>query len=65
MVPYRLERYGKKQMYGDMTADRGKSKLQREIDQNLKRVYEEALSEEIPDRFKKLLEQLKNREADQ
>ena len=46
-----------------MTADRGKSKLQHEIDQNLKRVYDEALNEEIPDRFKRLLEQLKNREA--
>ncbi len=45
-----------------MTLEHGKSKLQNEIDQNLKRVYEEALKEEVPDRFKKLLEQLKNRE---
>lgn len=52
-------------MYGAMAAEHGKSKLQDEIDQNLKRVYDEALKEEIPDRFKKLLEQLKNREAKQ
>lgn len=52
-------------MYGDMTADHGKSKLQHEIDQNLKRVYQEALSEDIPDRFKKLLEQLKKQEPKQ
>jgi Anti-sigma factor NepR len=65
LVPYKLQQYGNQQMYGEMTADRGKSKLQHEIDQNLKRVYDEALNEEIPDRFKKLLEQLKNREAKQ
>ena len=49
-------------MNDTMTLEQGKSKLQNEIDQNLKRVYEEALKEEVPDRFKKLLEQLKNRE---
>lgn len=49
-------------MYGAMAVEREKSKLQTEIDQNLKRVYDEALKEEVPDRFKKLLEQLKSRE---
>ena len=52
-------------MYGTMAAEHGKSKLQDEIDQNLKRVYDDALKEEIPDRFKKLLEQLKNHESKQ
>jgi hypothetical protein len=35
------------------------------IDQNLRRVYEEALDEGIPDRFTSLLEQLKEQERDQ
>lgn len=52
-------------MYGAMAVEREKSKLQTEIDQNLKRVYDEALKEEVPDRFKILLEQLKAREAKQ
>jgi len=34
------------------------------IDQNLRRVYEEAVDEGIPDRFKSLLEQLKQQDSD-
>lgn len=34
------------------------------IDENLRRVYNEALEEGIPDRFKSLLEQLKEQERD-
>lgn len=37
--------------------------LQQQIDQNLKRVYEEALKEEVPDRFKVLLERLRQNEG--
>ncbi|MFD2741522.1 NepR family anti-sigma factor [Sulfitobacter aestuarii] len=37
---------------------------ERVIDDNLKRVYEETLEEGIPDRFKELLNQLKQQEAD-
>lgn len=33
--------------------------MKAQIDENLKRVYQEALSEEVPDRFKELLAQLK------
>ena len=33
------------------------------IDEHLKRVYEEALDEGIPDRFKDLLDQLKQQDA--
>lgn len=33
------------------------------IDANLKRVYEDALQEEVPDRFQSLLEQLKAQDA--
>lgn len=35
------------------------------IDENLRRVYNEALEEGIPDRFKSLLEQLKEQERDE
>lgn len=50
------------QMTDDSAKSRPKSKAQREIDENLKRVYDEALKEEIPDRFKQLLAQLKEKE---
>jgi hypothetical protein len=43
-------RTGKRVISADMKA---------QIDENLKRVYQEALSEEVPDRFKELLAQLK------
>jgi predicted metal-dependent hydrolase len=38
-------------------------KLQEQIDENLRRVYREALEEEVPDRFRELLEQLRRKEA--
>lgn len=38
-------------------------KIRAQIDENLKRVYEEALEAEIPVRFKELLEQLRQKEA--
>lgn len=41
------------------------AKLQAQIDENLKKVYQEALEEKIPDRFKDLLEQLRQKEAKQ
>lgn len=34
----------------------------REIDENLKRVYQEALTEEVPDKFIQLLAQLRAKE---
>ena len=40
-----------------MTEDRGGRGHQ--VDENLKRVFEKTLSEELPDRFKDLLNQLK------
>lgn len=45
-----------------MKQDNDRSKLQAQIDENLKRVYQEVLQEEIPDRFKDLLEQLRRKE---
>ncbi|WP_298858581.1 NepR family anti-sigma factor [uncultured Sulfitobacter sp.] len=38
---------------------------ERVIDENLRRVYEEAMDEGVPDRFKNLLEQLKHQDTEQ
>ncbi|MFZ1469433.1 MAG: NepR family anti-sigma factor [Paracoccaceae bacterium] len=35
--------------------------MKRQIDENLKRIYDETLQEEVPDRFKQLLEQLRQK----
>lgn len=48
----------------DMTYGKPKARLKEQIDENLKRVYEETLKEEVPDRFKQLLAQLKAKEGD-
>ncbi|WP_284323462.1 NepR family anti-sigma factor [Cypionkella aquatica] len=37
--------------------------IKAQIEENLKRVYQSALVEEVPDRFKQLLDQLKVAEA--
>ena len=42
-----------------MTKERDKPAMLRQIDDNLKRVYEEALEQELPDRFTELLSQLR------
>tara|TARA_R110002072_G_scaffold1309_12_gene10715 strand:+ start:789 stop:950 length:162 start_codon:yes stop_codon:yes gene_type:complete len=42
-----------------------KDENERVIDENLRRVFDETLEEGIPDRFKALLEQLKQQDADQ
>jgi len=49
-------------MFGPMTQDNPKSRLKEQIDQNLKRVYEDVLKEEVPDRFKDLLAQLRQKD---
>lgn len=46
-----------------MKNDDEKSMLRAQIDENLKRVYQEVLEAEIPDRFKELLEQLRQKEG--
>lgn len=46
-------------MYGDMSKDTTRSKVKQQIDENLKRVYDASLNEDVPDRFKQLLEQLR------
>jgi len=45
-----------------MAENRRKKRLNEQIDENLRRVYSEASSEPVPDRFTKLLEQLRQRE---
>lgn len=44
-------------------AESTRSALKAQIDENLKRAYETVLHEEIPDRFKDLLAQLKARDG--
>ena len=39
------------------------SKTEREIDQSLKRVYEDVANQELPSRFTDLLEQLRAKDA--
>ena len=47
-----------------MGEDGQKSNMREQINENLKRVYEDALNQEVPDRFQDLLEQLrKGKEA--
>lgn len=43
---------------------RTRSALKAQIDENLRRVYKEALTEEVPDKFKELLDRLKAAEDD-
>ena len=51
-------------MYSDPTDPKNegpKDSIKRQIDENLKRIYDETLNEEVPDRFKQLLEQLRQK----
>jgi hypothetical protein len=47
-----------------MAGQNRKSSLRAQIDENLKRVYQDALEQEIPDRLKELLEKLRNSGSD-
>ncbi|MCZ0961387.1 NepR family anti-sigma factor [Paracoccus benzoatiresistens] len=40
--------------------DRRKAAVEKQIDENLRRVYEQDVTEQIPDRFLALLEQLRD-----
>lgn len=46
-----------------MADDKGKSRLQQQIDENLRLVYEETLKEAVPDRFMDLIRRLRDVEA--
>lgn len=47
----------------EQTGRRRKQGLNHQIDENLKRVYESALEEDVPDRFKDLLNRLRQQEG--
>ena len=47
-----------------MSKDDARSKLKQQIDENLKRVYDDALADDVPDRFKQLLDQLRKQEQE-
>jgi hemerythrin-like domain-containing protein len=46
-----------------MAKDRKKSPVHEQIEENLRRVYDEALNDQVPDRFMELLRQLKEAET--
>lgn len=50
-------------MQQEMADQPKKSRLTDQIDENLKRVYNDMLQEEVPDRFKELLAKLKKKES--
>lgn len=50
-----------------LNGEKGKrplSPIEAEINENLRKVYEEALDETIPDRFRALLDDLRKKEAE-
>jgi hypothetical protein len=48
-----------------MSNDKGKSIIEKQIDENLRRVYQQAAAEEVPDKLLRLLQQLKEQDAQQ
>ncbi|MGX0877061.1 hemerythrin-like domain-containing protein [Roseovarius sp. MBR-154] len=48
-----------------MTNKRRTSRLQQQIDDNLRRVYSDTVKEPLPDRFSQLLDQLRAQESDE
>jgi hypothetical protein len=47
-----------------MTQTKNTNRLQDEIDDNLRRAYNDVLKEDVPDRFTDLLNQLRARDSD-
>lgn len=47
-------------MLGRMSDKKDKPALRNSIEENLRKVYQELMEEEVPDRFKQLLAQLKD-----
>jgi hypothetical protein len=45
-----------------MEQDQRKSSLERQIEENLKKVYRRTVEEDVPDRFAELLRQLKEQD---
>ncbi len=51
-------------MLGREKDERAQSPIESAINENLRRVYEEALEDQIPDRFQALLDELRKKEID-
>lgn len=49
-------------MFGSMPQENAKAQVQKQIDENLKRVYQDLLSAEVPDRFTDLLAKLRQKD---
>lgn len=54
---------GTRMTQDEQTGKRRKQGLNHQIDENLRRVYEAALQEDVPDRFKELLSRLRQQEG--
>lgn len=54
---------GSRMTQDEQTGKRRAQGLKHQIDENLKRVYESALDEDVPDRFKDLLNRLRQQEG--
>lgn len=50
-------------MTNEMADDKSKASIKEQINQNLKKAYETALNEDVPDRFNDLLAQLRKKEG--
>ncbi|WP_339108919.1 NepR family anti-sigma factor [Thioclava sp. GXIMD4216] len=51
-------------MTNEMADDKSRASIKEQINRNLKKAYEQALNEDVPDRFKDLLAQLRAKEGD-
>lgn len=58
-----IARVPKENMLEDMSDDKERARLKATIDENLKKVYQETLDEEIPDKFRELLARLRQKDA--
>ncbi len=58
----RVNGCGQRKVHELMAKDTDRSKLKQQIDENLKRVYDDALADAVPDRFKQLLDQLRKQD---
>lgn len=50
-------------MYRDTMSSKHKPGTSGQIDENLRRIYDETLNEDVPDRFRDLLEKLRQKTA--
>lgn len=46
----------------EVSREKPKSRVDQQIDENLRRVFEDVAKEDVPDRFKQLLKQLKEKD---